>query len=167
MSQRRPIVPGIYGDWVVVGPAGRDSGGRARCASVCSACGKAAVRDWYSIRVGTSKGCDCRHTTHGKSRVDDPTYASWQAMRTRCLNPTSSDYPQYGGRGITICREWDAFERFLADMGARPAGHTLDRREVDGPYSPSNCRWATAKVQRANQRPHKRSVYVEDCDLGH
>jgi hypothetical protein len=73
-------------------------------------------------------------------------------MRTRCLNPNASDWPRYGGRGITICAEWDSFEQFLADMGERPEGMTNDRIDVDGNYEPGNCRWATAKEQRRNQR---------------
>jgi hypothetical protein len=74
-------------------------------------------------------------------------------MRSRCLNPNYDKYPFYGGRGITICERWNSFENFLADMGERPEGLTLDRRNNDGNYEPSNCRWATALEQRHNRRP--------------
>ncbi|MGB0091706.1 MAG: hypothetical protein WBP81_04135 [Solirubrobacteraceae bacterium] len=74
-------------------------------------------------------------------------------MLQRCTNGAHWAYKHYGGRGITVCDRWLVFERFLADMGERPEGRTLDRVNPDGDYEPSNCRWATSKEQRANQRP--------------
>lgn len=71
-------------------------------------------------------------------------------MKTRCGNPNSVSYPYYGGRGISICDRWlgeDGFSTFLADMGPRPEGTTLDRIDTDGNYEPDNCRWATSKQQ--------------------
>ena len=74
-------------------------------------------------------------------------------MKSRCLNPRQADYPSYGGRGITVCERWlHSFEAFLADVGPRPAGMSLDRINVNGNYEPGNVRWATAREQRANQR---------------
>jgi len=79
-------------------------------------------------------------------------------MLKRCYQPLQDNYPQYGGRGITVCERWHKFANFLADMGERPEGKTLDRIDNEGHYEPANCRWATYQLQRHNQREHKRSV---------
>jgi hypothetical protein len=82
--------------------------------------------------------------THGRSKT--PTYTSWADMIQRCTNPKREKYPRYGGRGITVCERWlNSFENFLADMGERPDGTTIDRLNNDGNYDPTNCRWATPR----------------------
>jgi hypothetical protein len=90
---------------------------------------------------------------HGGFSNHKATYQSWQDMKQRCLNPRSRQYPNYGGRGITICSSWLAsFEHFIADMGPKPEGLSLDRIDNDRGYEPENCRWASRWEQNANQR---------------
>lgn len=91
--------------------------------------------------------------THGHTEggVFSPTYHSWASMRTRCFNPKAERYDRYGGRGITVCPRWDSFAHFLSDMGERPEGKTLDRKDNDGPYCPDNCRWADDYTQVSNR----------------
>lgn len=81
-----------------------------------------------------------------------PTYNVWALMLKRCRSQGRPDYARYGGRGITVCERWSRFENFLADMGERPAGKTLDRIDNHGNYEPGNCRWATASEQCRNTR---------------
>jgi hypothetical protein len=118
-----------------------------------------------NLTSGRTMSCGCRHgeavrenglanKRHGHScgQALSPTYSSWRSMRHRCANPRSPDFPDYGGRGITVCERWRSFDDFLADMGERPAGTTIDRAENDEGYRPGNCRWATPLEQRHNQR---------------
>lgn len=81
-----------------------------------------------------------------------PLHPVWMKMLDRCRRAGNPDYPNYGGRGIHVCVRWEHFPNFLQDMGERPFGLTLERRDNDGDYEPDNCVWATRKEQRANQR---------------
>jgi hypothetical protein len=88
-------------------------------------------------------------------------------MKNRCLNPNQDRFADYGGRGISVCVRWlKSFENFLSDMGRKPSPlHTLDRKDNNGDYKPSNCRWATPEQQRANQRRRLRLDQFTDQEL--
>lgn len=84
-----------------------------------------------------------------------PTYMSWCAMLARCRNRSHPGYHNYGGRGITVCERWHAFDAFLADMGERPPGLEMERIDNSLGYEPGNCRWATRKENGRNRRTNR------------
>ena len=93
-----------------------------------------------------------------EGQTEHPLYNTYSGIKKRCLNNKDKDYKNYGGRGIKICDEWlgkDGFFNFVEDMGYRPKGHTIDRKNCNGDYEPDNCRWADKHTQSINTRVSK------------
>ena len=85
-------------------------------------------------------------------RQSNRSYKTWGGMIQRCTNPKNPAFDRYGGRGISMCKRWLLFDNFLADMGERPEGLSLDRINVNGDYEKRNCRWANDTEQARNAR---------------
>ena len=127
-------------------------------------CGKKKSIQTTHLRSGATRSCGHligeatrkRCTKHGRKprggNRQDPTYSTWCGMWTRCTNPNQRTWANYGGRGIKVCDRWKDFQLFLADMGERPDGCTLDRLDNDGDYCPENCHWQTLARQSRNKR---------------
>lgn len=167
------MVGNRYGRLLVIGDAppkvSRGAGKPRRRVFVRCDCGTEKPIRVDALASGATVSCGCvrleqlrtpefrrqvseRHIEHGHC-VDDRssrTYKTWQSMLSRCENPDHDSYERYGGSGIGVCVRWHSFENFLADMGERPEGKTLDRVNGLYGYEPDNCRWATAQEQQAN-----------------
>jgi len=121
-------------------------------------CGKEFLCFGFSLKNGNTKSCGCYnslvHKTHGGTKK--PKYAIWHSMIQRCNNPNLKRYKDYGGRGIKVCDRWlKSFDNFYNDMGQRPDGLTIERRDKNGNYEPSNCFWETNANQQKNKRNNR------------
>lgn len=125
-------------------------------------CGTEKFVHEISLRGGKIKSCGCYKIDYpGKRRhgmTNSRAHRTWRGMHRRCYSVTCKDYPNYGGRGIVVCDEWRVFENFYRDMGDPPEGCSIDRRDVNGNYSPANCRWASKTIQNRNT---KKNIYVD------
>ncbi len=144
----------VFGDLSVIRRDGHIQGHVGwRC--TCRLCGSERIYAANNLRSGNSTSCGCaRAVTHGMKGTRE--YRTWQHMKARCTNPKNDNYPLYGERGIRVCKRWmRSFDAFFSDMGPRPPGHTLDRKNNEGDYTKRNCRWATSLVQSRNKRNTK------------
>ena len=124
-------------------------------------CGNQPIVDGSALRSGNTYSCGCarREVSAIKSfkhgGVGSSTYDVWESMKKRCFDPNQMSYPNYGGKGIHVCKRWMSFESFLADMGVRPDGMSIDRIDNTKGYEPGNCRWATPTEQQRNRTNNK------------
>jgi hypothetical protein len=146
---------------IVLLDAGRDVGRNRRYLCRCD-CGTEKVISGNHLRSGMIQSCGCfmresiraAHVKHGHSVGGKGTreYRSWKMMHARTRAKRGSMYECYVRRGIVVCERWRSFKNFLADMGPRPPGTSIDRINNDGNYEPGNCRWATRFQQARNTR---------------
>lgn len=163
MPQRIEIIGETFGRWRVL-----EYLGSSKYQCECE-CGKQSIIHSQCLRRGTSQSCGCfkleklaLRKTHGYSKTK--TYAAWFSLKNRCLNPRYIAWKNYGGRGITVCERWLAYENFLADMGEAPEGLSLDRIDNNGDYEPGNCRWAT-QTEQVNNRRNNRFVMLNGVEM--
>lgn len=168
VNPRKDITGSRFGRLTVVEATGDMCWGVNLWRCICD-CGNSHIAPVNKLKDGAIKSCGCLRdevtraasTKHGD--YGSPTYSSWDSMIQRCTNKKQTSYKRYGGVGITVCDRWLKYENFLADMGARPAGMSLDRIDPLGNYEVENCRWASPELQARNRV--KRTTALEEAAL--
>jgi|DEB0MinimDraft_10_1074344.scaffolds.fasta_scaffold24799_2 hypothetical protein len=144
--------------------AGRNKSGAQKVEYICPRCNKVSstvINDFFKKKTPYCFQCATKqsNTKHGKRK--HPLYGVWKSIRKRCNNPNDTAYPNYGGRGISVCKEWDDFDQFLkwakANGWEPDSGLLIDRIDNNGNYHPENCRWVDRSTSNVNQRPRRDS----------
>lgn len=156
-----------FGKLVVIGESKKRANGSVHWWCQCD-CGNLTCVSGSQLKLKRKKSCGClqkeitlaRQITHNQSK--SRTFRIWDNMLTRCNNPNSDRYHDYGGRGIKVCKKWHIFQNFYNDMGDCPEGHSIERVDNDGPYSPSNCKWIPLCQQVWNTRARGYSWNEQD-----
>lgn len=155
------LVGSRFGRLLVIARLPNAGNRKARFLCTC-ACGNKKEANSQELRNGECTSCGCFRKevaknltkTHGMSKT--AIYKTWKQMKRRCENTRSKDYRHYGGRGIKVCNRWHHFPNFLKDMGFPPSPkHSINRKNNNGNYDPSNCNWATLLEQRNNTRRNR------------
>lgn len=160
MSRKIDLTDNKFGRYKVIKEANSDKKGQAFWVCQCN-CGNTRIVRGSDLRNGKTKSCGCLHkkiveknnTTHGLSKHSK--YNIWNNMLQRCNNPRNPQYHYYGGRGIRVCERWLKIENFIEDLGPRPKGFTIERKNNEKGYYQENCIWATPAIQAKNRRMPK------------
>ncbi len=174
MGALKNIAGPRFGSLTAVSPTHRtlSSGRRMPAWSLKCDCGKIVVAMTVNLQKGHHQSCGCRRgeliASHYEGDTHKPEYSVYRQMLDRCYLTTAPNFKWYGGKGVTVCERWrrgtnelTGFQTFMADMGPRPDGLTLDRIDPFEPYRPDNCRWASWAEQAQNKREHRLSPFEQ------
>lgn len=157
--KKNDLVGLVFNRLTVIKDGGRDR--KMNVLWLCGCiCGETALARAYELTSGKVKSCGCwardaHPVKHGQARAGhnrSRTYSIWAAMVQRCTNPNDRSWGGYGGRGIKVVDGWLKFESFLSDLGECPTGYSIERIDVNGDYTPANCKWIPRNEQSRNTR---------------